>query len=82
LLKAGAPRRKPRPKPHPVWKTADQDRVERQLAEQAETAYRRFVADWQATGSSGARARHRGAHQFGRQSGKQRGRPEPPRVRP
>ncbi len=49
-LAAGAPRRKPGPKPNPVWKTAAQDAAERQAAEQAERAYRRLIADWQASG--------------------------------
>jgi len=49
-LAAGAPRRKPGPKPDPVWKTAAQDAVERRLAEQAEHAYRRLVTDWQSSG--------------------------------
>jgi transposase len=48
-LKAGAPRAKPGPKPDPVWNTSD-DAAEKRLAEQAELAYRRSVADWQASG--------------------------------
>ncbi len=50
-LRAGAPRRKPDPTtPNPVWKTGERDRLERQLAEHAEAAYRRTVTDWQAAG--------------------------------
>jgi transposase len=48
-LKAGAPPAKSGPKPNPVWKTTGED-AEKRLAEQAEAAYRRLVADWQATG--------------------------------
>ena len=48
-LKAGAPPAKPGPRRNPVWKTANDD-AERQLAERAETAYRRLVADWRASG--------------------------------
>jgi transposase len=48
-IAAGAPRAKPGPKPDPVWNT-NWDDAEKQLAEQAEAAYRRLVADWQATG--------------------------------
>lgn len=47
-LKAGAPRAKPGPNAHPVWNTAAED-AEQRLALQAEIAYRRLVADWQAT---------------------------------
>jgi transposase len=49
-LAAGAPRAKTGPNPNPVWGTAASDVVERQLAQHAEVAYRRFVADWQASG--------------------------------
>lgn len=48
-LAAGAPRAKTGPNPDPVWNT-DRDDAENRLALQAEIAYRRFVADWQATG--------------------------------
>jgi transposase len=47
-LKAGAPRAKPGPRPDPVWKTGT-DAAETRVAEQAEAAYRRLVADWHAT---------------------------------
>jgi len=46
-LAAGAPRRKSGPQADPVWNT-DADRRERRLAEQAERAYERLVADWKA----------------------------------
>src|SRR4051794_13403501 len=49
-LAAGAPRAKPGPNPRPVWGTAADDLAERQIAQHAEQAYRRFVADWQASG--------------------------------
>jgi len=52
-LTAGAPRRKSGPKTHDqqaVWAPAPQHQAERRLAEQAEIAYRRLVADWQASG--------------------------------
>jgi len=43
-LAAGAPHRKSGPQPDPVW-NRDHDAAERQLAEQAERAYERLVAD-------------------------------------
>ena len=46
-LTAGAPRRKSGPQADPVWNT-DADGRERRLAEQAERAYERLVADWKA----------------------------------
>jgi transposase len=46
---AGAPRAKPGPKANPVWTTVS-DESEKRLALQAEIAYRRFAADWQAAG--------------------------------
>jgi transposase len=48
-LSAGAPRRKPGPNPDPVWNTST-DEAEKRFARQAEVAYRRLVADWQASG--------------------------------
>jgi transposase len=48
-LKAGAPRAKPGPNPDPIWNTTS-DAAEKRLAEQAEAAYRRLVADWRAGG--------------------------------
>jgi transposase len=47
-LRAGAPRAKSGPHPDPVWNT-DADAFERHLAEQAERAYERLVADWTAS---------------------------------
>lgn len=49
-LKTGAPRLKPGPSRDPVWKTSNANERERQIAEQAEIAYRRLVSDWQASG--------------------------------
>ena len=49
-LAAGAPRRKPGPKSQTVWAPTAQHQAERRLTEQAEVAYRRLVADWQASG--------------------------------
>ena len=43
-LAAGAPHRKSGPQPDPVW-NRDNDAAERRLAEQAERAYERLVAD-------------------------------------
>ena len=43
-LAAGAPRRRSGPQPDPVW-NRDNDAAERRLAEQAERAYERLVAD-------------------------------------
>jgi transposase len=48
-LTAGAPRRKPGPNTDPVWNTSTDD-AEKRFARQAEQAYRRLVADWQASG--------------------------------
>jgi transposase len=47
-LTAGAPRRKPGPNTDPVWNTGI-DEAEKRFARQAEVAYRRLVADWQAS---------------------------------
>jgi transposase len=48
-LTAGAPRRKPGPNADPVWNTSTEE-AEKRFARQAEQAYRRLVADWQASG--------------------------------
>jgi len=48
-LMTGAPRVKPGPNHTPIRKTGAAQ-IEWQLAEQAEIAYRRLIADWQATG--------------------------------
>jgi hypothetical protein len=55
-LAAGAPRRKPGPKPNPVWASDQQLLAQRHVAEQAEAGYRRLVADWQAGPKAGAGA--------------------------
>jgi hypothetical protein len=47
-LAAGAPRRKSGPRPDPIW-NRDADEDERRLAQQAERAYERLVADWTAS---------------------------------
>jgi transposase len=47
-LKAGAPRAKTGPNPDPVWNT-NNDAADKRLAEQAEAAYQRLIADWQAS---------------------------------
>ena len=47
-LKAGAPPAKPGPNATPIWNTRA-DAAEKRLAEQAEIAYRRLVADWRAS---------------------------------
>ncbi|MGH2941170.1 MAG: IS110 family transposase [Solirubrobacteraceae bacterium] len=63
-LTAGAPRRKPGPTTDPVWNTST-DEAEKRFAYQAEQAYRRLVADWQASdpkvgaGATPERASHR-----------------------
>ena len=49
-LAAGAPKRKPGPNGQPLWANKEERHAERAIAEQAETAYRRLVADWQAAG--------------------------------
>lgn len=49
-LAAGAPHHKSGPRPDPVWKT-DADERECRLAEQAERAYERLVADRAASGA-------------------------------
>lgn len=60
-LTAGAPRRKPGPKSQTVWAPKVQHQAERRLTEQAEVAYRRLVADWQASGPEGGCGRDTGA---------------------
>ncbi len=46
-LKTGAPRAKRQAGASPLWGSRAQDDLERELARQAELAYRRLVADWQ-----------------------------------
>jgi len=48
-LKTGAPRAKRQAGAAPLWSSRAQDDLERELARQAELAYRRLVADWQRT---------------------------------
>lgn len=63
-LHAGAPRRKPGPKSATVWKSPKEQRRERELQEQAELAYRRLVADWQASGKKRGTGTATGARIF------------------
>jgi transposase len=49
-LAAGAPRRKSGPNASPIWASTAQHQAERRVVEQAESAYRRLVADWQSAG--------------------------------
>lgn len=49
-LLVGAERRQGRRNPVRVFATAEQHRLEKELARQAESAYRRLVSDWQASG--------------------------------
>lgn len=49
-LAAGAPRRSTRPRGARTGATPAEREAERRLVEQAEAAYRRLVADWQASG--------------------------------
>jgi hypothetical protein len=53
-LLAGAPRRQGYRNPVRVFATAEQHRFEKELAAQAETAYRRLVKDWQPAINKGA----------------------------
>jgi transposase len=53
-LLAGAPRRQGYRNPVRVFATREQHRLEKELAAQAETAYRRLVRDWQPTINKGA----------------------------
>ena len=48
-LKAGAPPAESSPNVNAVWDTTG-DAAEKRLAEQAEAAYRRLIADWHASG--------------------------------
>ncbi len=48
-LKTGAPRAKRTAGATPIWGRPAQDDLERELARQAELAYRRLVTDWQRT---------------------------------
>ena len=60
-LAAGAPRAKPGPNAQPGLEHAASDAAEKRLAEQAETAYRRLVADWQASRPESGCGRDTGA---------------------
>ena len=49
-LSAGAAAAKPGPSKAPIWGSATREGAERRVAEQAEAAYRRLIADWRAAG--------------------------------
>ena len=49
-LSAGAAAAKPGPSKAPIWGSAAREGAERRVAEQAEAAYRRLIADWSAAG--------------------------------
>ena len=49
-LSAGAAAAKPGPSKAPIWGSAAREGTERRVAEQAEAAYRRLIADWRAAG--------------------------------
>src|SRR6266508_4542383 len=55
-LAAGAPNRNGYRNPVRVFATPEQRRLEREVGDQAEKAYRRFVQDFRATGKKGAGA--------------------------
>ena len=55
-LMTGAERRKGKRNPVRVFATPAQHRLEKQLAAQAEVAYRRLIRDWQPTINKGAGA--------------------------
>ena len=55
-LRVGAKRRRGRPHEVPVFVSQEQHRREREIAAQAETAYRRLVKDWIATPKRGTGA--------------------------
>jgi transposase len=60
-----------------VWATKEPHRLDKELAAQAEIAYRRLVQDWQPATT----VPHRGAQLVGRQAAKQRGRRQPHLLR-
>jgi transposase len=55
-LLVGAERRQGKRNPVRVFATAEQHRLEKELARQAEAAYRRLVSDWRSTGPAKADA--------------------------
>jgi transposase len=82
-LRAGAPRREPQPNGQPIWGTAAGDRRERELAEQAETAYRRLVSDWQASRpkrGAGATPERASSRPSERQAARQTSKPQRPAL--
>ncbi len=79
-LRAGAPRLKPGPKDgSAVWGSAADDGRERELAEQAERAYRRLVSDWTATAKkrgAGATPGRASSRPSSRQAARQTSKPQ------
>jgi hypothetical protein len=55
-LATGAKRRKGKRNPVRVFATREQHQLDKELAAQAELAYRRLIADWQPSGKQGAGA--------------------------
>jgi len=77
-LATGARRRKGRRNPVRVFATPQQHRLEKQLAAQAETAYRRLVQDWQpAIKGAGAAPGRASSSQPKRQAARQETAPPP-----
>jgi transposase len=66
-LMVGAERRQGRRNPVRVFATSEQQRLEKELAAQAELAYRRLILDWQAQSRKGAGAAPRRASSAARQ---------------
>jgi transposase len=66
-LMVGAERRQGRRNPVRVFATSEQHRPEKELAAQAELAYRRLILDWQAQSRKGAGAAPRRASSAARQ---------------
>jgi transposase len=83
-LRAGAPRRQPGPSGAPLWTRPADDRRERELAEQAEAAYRRLVTDWQASRPSkrgaGATPGRASSRPSMRQAARQTSKPQRPAL--
>ena len=79
-LMLGAERRQGKRNPDRVFATREQPQLDKELAAQAELAYRRLVKDWQPAINKGAGAAQ-GAHLVGRQAAKQRGRKQPHLLR-
>jgi hypothetical protein len=79
-LKTGAPRAKRQAGAVPLWGSRAQDDRERELAGQAELAYRRLVADWQRTqpkSGAGTTPGHASSRPSERQAARQEPAPPP-----